>query len=82
MGVGPEEARTINQPVLTVLSENSDSRFHQRQKLLLEWLPNVEPFVLTGAGHLLHLENPGGLAEGLAGFFGRHRSATRSADSV
>ena len=69
---GPEEARAIKQPVLAVLGENSDSRFQQRQKLLLDWLPNVEPFVLTDAGHLLHLENPGGLAEGLAGFFARH----------
>ena len=73
---GPEEARAISQPVLAVLGENSDSRFHQRQKLLLEWLPNVEPFVLTGAGHLLHLENPSGLAEGLAAFFGRHPVGT------
>jgi pimeloyl-ACP methyl ester carboxylesterase len=55
-----------------VLGEHSVSRFHQRQKLLLEWLPNVEPFVLPNAGHLLHLENPGGLAEGLVGFFARH----------
>ena len=65
-------ARAITQPVLAVLGEDSDSRFHQRQKLLLEWLPTVEPFVLTDAGHLLHVENPGGLAEGLAGFFTRH----------
>jgi pimeloyl-ACP methyl ester carboxylesterase len=69
---GPEEARAIKQPVLAVLGENSDSRFQQRQKLLLEWLPNVEPFLLTDAGHLLHVENPGGLAEGLAGFLARH----------
>ena len=69
---GPEEARAIKQPVLAVLGENSDSRFQQRQKLLLDWLPNVQPFVLADAGHLLHLENPGGLAEGLAAFFARH----------
>lgn len=70
---GPEKARAIEQPVLAVLGENSDSRFHERQKLLLEWLPNVEPFMLTGAGHLLQLENSADLAEGLAGFFARHR---------
>jgi pimeloyl-ACP methyl ester carboxylesterase len=38
----------------------------------LEWLPNVEPFVLPKAGHLLHLENQRGLAEGLVTFFARH----------
>jgi pimeloyl-ACP methyl ester carboxylesterase len=69
---GPDEARRVRQPVLAVVGEKSDSRFHQRQKLLLEWLPNVEPFVLLGAGHLLHLENPSGMAEGLAAFFARH----------
>ncbi len=69
---GPDEARLVKQPVLAVLGEQSDTRFHQRQKLLLEWLPNVEPFVLPGAGHLLHLQNPSGLADGLAAFFTRH----------
>ena len=43
---GPEEARRVRQPVLAVVGEKSDARFQQRQKLLLEWLPNVEPFVL------------------------------------
>lgn len=69
---GPDEARQIIQPVLAVVGENSDSRFHRRQELLLEWLPNVEPFVLRNAGHLLHFENPRDLAEGLAAFLARH----------
>jgi pimeloyl-ACP methyl ester carboxylesterase len=74
---GPEEARRVRQPVLAVVGEESDARFHQRQKLLLEWLPYVEPFVLAGAGHLLHLQNPGDMAEGLAAFFARHPLAER-----
>lgn len=69
---GPEEARRVRQPVLAVIGEKSDARFQQRQKLLLEWLPNVEPFSLAGAGHLLHLQNPNGMANGLAAFFARH----------
>ena len=69
---GPDDARRVRQPVLAVVGEKSDSRFHQRQKLLLEWLPDVEPFVLPDAGHLLHLQHPGGMAEGLAAFFARH----------
>jgi len=32
----------------------------------------AESFVLSGAGHLLHLEKPRELAEGMAGFFQRH----------
>jgi pimeloyl-ACP methyl ester carboxylesterase len=50
----------------------SDSRFHQRQKLLVEWLPNAEPFLLPHAGHLLHLQNPHDMATGLAAFLARH----------
>jgi pimeloyl-ACP methyl ester carboxylesterase len=69
---GPQEARRIQQPVLAVLGEHSDSRFRQRHSLLLEWLANVEPFILSNAGHLLHVENPSGMAEGLAAFWGRH----------
>jgi 3-oxoadipate enol-lactonase len=69
---GPDQAQRITMPVLAVVAENSDRRFHQRQELLLGWLPDAEPFLLLGAGHLLHLENGRGLADALAGFFGRH----------
>lgn len=69
---GPDQAHRITLPVLAVVGENSDRRFHQRQELLLSWLPDAEPFLLLSAGHLLHLENGPGLAEGLAGFFARH----------
>lgn len=61
--------------ILSVLGgEHSDPRFHQRQQLLLEWLPHVEPFILAGAGHLLHVEQPTQLANGLSSFFLRHPS--------
>jgi hypothetical protein len=46
--------------------------FDQRHELLLAWLPVVEAFVLPDATYLLHLQNPCGMAEGLAGFFARH----------
>lgn len=69
---GPDEARRLTQPVLTVLGQNSDSRFHQRQQLLLQWLSNVESFVLPNAGHLLHLENSRDLVQGLVAFCARH----------
>jgi pimeloyl-ACP methyl ester carboxylesterase len=68
---GPDEARRITQPVLAVVGEHSDRRFHLRQKLLLEWLPFVEPYVLSKAGHLLHLDNGRDMAEALADFFAR-----------
>jgi pimeloyl-ACP methyl ester carboxylesterase len=40
--------------------------------LLLSWLPNVEGFILPGTTHLLHVQNPRGMAEALASFFARH----------
>lgn len=70
-----EEARRITQPVLAVVGEKSrtmDPIWDERQKLLLDWLPNAEPFVAPGATHLLQLENPRGIAEGLTAFFARH----------
>jgi pimeloyl-ACP methyl ester carboxylesterase len=40
--------------------------------LVLGSLPNVEPFELPEATHVLHVENPRGMAEALADFFARH----------
>src|SRR5581483_1531459 len=67
-----EEASRITQPVLAVLGARSRATFRERRELLLAWLPDVEPFVLPDATHLLHVENPRGMAEGLATFFARH----------
>jgi pimeloyl-ACP methyl ester carboxylesterase len=70
-----QDARRVSQPVLLVLGERSAATFRERRELLLSWLPNAEPFELAGAGHLLHVENPDGMAEALAGFFARRLSA-------
>lgn len=69
---GPEDARRITQPVLAVLGAKSGPIYRQRQELLLAWLPRVEGFVLPNASHMLHVQNPRGMAEGLAAFFARH----------
>jgi pimeloyl-ACP methyl ester carboxylesterase len=67
-----ENARRITQPVLAVLGEHSAPTFPERRELLLAWLPNVEPFELPDATHLLHVQNPRGMAEALASFYARH----------
>ncbi len=70
-----EDASRITQPVLAVTGAKSKELvpiWGERQELLLAWLPNVEPFVLPDATHLLHVQNPRGMAEGLAAFFARH----------
>lgn len=71
-----DDARRITQPVLAVVGARSldlDPIWGERHQLLLDWLPNVEQFVLPDATHLLQIENPSGMAEGLAAFFARHR---------
>jgi pimeloyl-ACP methyl ester carboxylesterase len=67
-----EDAARITQPVLAVLGENTTPTFPERRELLLSWLPNVEPFDLPYATHLLHVQNPQGMAEGLTAFYARH----------
>lgn len=69
------EVRRIAQPVLAVLGAESDvlwPRFGETHRLLLDWLPRAEGFVLPGATHALQLQNPRGLAEALAAFWARH----------
>jgi pimeloyl-ACP methyl ester carboxylesterase len=72
---GPAEAVRISQPVLVVLGERSaalNPRFPEVHRLLLEWLPRAEGFVLPRATHFLQIENPRDMAGALAGFFARH----------
>jgi pimeloyl-ACP methyl ester carboxylesterase len=69
------DATRISQPVLAVVGEKSkdvSSIWTERQQRLLTWLPRAEPFVLKGATHLLHVQNPRGMADGLIAFFDRH----------
>ncbi len=71
---GREDARRIVQPVLAVIGEKSPEVspiWEERQRQLLSLLPNAEGFVLPGATHLLHVQNPGAMAQALASFFAR-----------
>jgi pimeloyl-ACP methyl ester carboxylesterase len=67
-----EDASRITQPVLVVGGEHSAPTFPERSELLLSWLPNAESFELPDATHLLHIQNPRGMAEALVSFFARH----------
>jgi pimeloyl-ACP methyl ester carboxylesterase len=72
---GRDDASRIVQPVLAAVGARSlelDPIWGERHELLQKWLPHVEPFVVPNATHLLEVENPRGVAEGLAGFFARH----------
>ena len=76
-----EAAGRITQPVLAVVGADSDAvwpGFGEGQRVLRELLPQAEPLVVPGATHALQIQNPRGVAEGLAAFFERHplQSAT------
>ena len=66
------DAGRVRQPVLAVRGQKTEPTFPERLVLLQSWLPRVEPFELVGATHLLHVQNPRGMAEGLVSFFARH----------
>jgi pimeloyl-ACP methyl ester carboxylesterase len=69
------EARRITQPVLAVLGGDSPPLWlgwEEGHRLVQDWLPQSEAFVLAGATHGLQLIDPQGMAEGLADFFARH----------
>jgi pimeloyl-ACP methyl ester carboxylesterase len=67
-----EDATRITQPTLAIRGQNTAPTFPERLQLLVSWLPNVEPFELPDATHLLHLQNPRGMGDALASFYARH----------
>ncbi len=75
---GAAEASRLTMPVLAVIGEKSPDVspvWPERQRLLVSWLPDVEPFVLPGATHLLQLQRPHEMASALGAFFARHPCA-------
>lgn len=69
---GPAEAKRITQPTLAVVGAKTGPTHRQRWERLREWLPHAEAFTLPAAGHLLYVENPAAMAQGLADFLARH----------
>lgn len=76
------DAHRIHQPALAVQGTASPPIFAARQKLLLRWLPNAEPLDLPGLTHLLHAQDPGAVASGLARFFARHPTNCRMSSAA
>jgi pimeloyl-ACP methyl ester carboxylesterase len=66
-----EDASRITQPALAILGAKTAPTFPERLELLISWLPNAEPFELDTT-HLLHVQDPRGMAEALASFYARH----------
>ncbi len=73
----------INLPVLSVVGAYSSPLMKEGRKLLHTWFPQTEDFD-PPTTHLLQIQDPAGVAHGLAGFFSRHplSSTEVNADGV
>jgi pimeloyl-ACP methyl ester carboxylesterase len=65
-------ARSIRQPVLSVLGEQSALVFKEVRELLKEWIAQTEQLFIPNATHALQMMNPTAVAEGLISFWRRH----------
>jgi pimeloyl-ACP methyl ester carboxylesterase len=69
---GAEDAAAITQPVLSVRGTESESLFTESDVQLRSWLPRAEPCTIEGAAHLLHLQQPEPVVQGVAAFLAQH----------
>jgi pimeloyl-ACP methyl ester carboxylesterase len=69
---GPEQARAISQPVLSVRGSRTDALWVEIAALLRTWFPQLQELVVEGVGHLLHIQQPAPVTQGVARFLGDH----------
>lgn len=67
-----EQAAAIRQPVLSVLGSDTHPLWVEVADLLHTWFPEVEDYRIEDAGHLLQIQRPEPVAQGIAEFLGRH----------
>ena len=73
------DARTMAQPVLSVMGSESKSlspRFEEVHEWLLANVPDCQEYVLPHAHHFLQMENPIDMAGALQAFWSRHPIGT------
>ena len=73
------QAATISHPVLSVFGNDTEPLWVDIAALLRSWFPNVEDCAIPAAGHLLHIQRPRDVAEGMASFLSRHPAAAAQA---
>ena len=69
---GPGDAERVTQPVLNVVGADSVSRFVEGGALVQSWFPHADRLTVPAAGHLLMVQNPTAVADGLKQFLARH----------
>lgn len=68
---GPTQAAAISQPVLSVVGVRSNPFTMEVREFIHSWFPQTEDFDAQST-HLLQMQDPRGVAQGLAEFFLRH----------
>jgi pimeloyl-ACP methyl ester carboxylesterase len=72
---GPEEAAAIRKPVLSVIGAETQPLWVEIAEFLRSSLPDVEECTIEGVGHLLQMQRPEPVAQGMAGFLRRNSLA-------
>ncbi len=67
-----EDAKHFQQPILSVLGEDSLPVFGEVHALVKKWFPQTESLVVPNANHLLPMMNPDAVSDGMADFIARH----------
>jgi pimeloyl-ACP methyl ester carboxylesterase len=69
--LGPEQAATIRQPVLSVTGTETGRLWTEVADFLRSSLPEIEDRKIDGVGHLLHLHDPEPVARAMSEFLRR-----------
>jgi pimeloyl-ACP methyl ester carboxylesterase len=69
---GPDQAAAITQPVLSLTGTETERLFVEGHELLHSWFPQLESCTIEGIAHLLHMQRPRPVAQGIAEFLARH----------
>jgi pimeloyl-ACP methyl ester carboxylesterase len=75
---GPDDARRIEQPVLSILGVQSPERAQKVHQILKQWVPQTEEVYLENAEHALPLMDPPGIAKTLAEWLAKHPMGVRA----
>jgi pimeloyl-ACP methyl ester carboxylesterase len=79
---GPGDAERVTQPVLNVLGTDSAPRFVEGAELVQSWFPHAERLSVPRSGHLLMVQNPKAVGDGLREFFSRHPISAEQTELV
>ncbi len=69
---GPEDAKRLSLPILSVKGADSPSLFQEVHSVLSSWFPHLETLDVPNTNHMLHIKSPKIVAEGLSDFFTQH----------